>query len=100
MRGKSAEQSAAEVREEPEDERKGETENDTGDDREIKRGVFAAVDDVAGEFTEAEGKLAAEIKQRADDSEERSEDEKGAAKFAEGIHYDIIEESEPPSAAK
>lgn len=58
------------------------------------------MDDVAGESAETKRKFATEIKQRANDGEERSEDEKGAAEFAKRIHDNIIEESEPTAASE
>ena len=58
------------------------------------------MDDVAGEFAETKRKPATEIKQRAEDREERSEDENGAAEFTKRVHDNIIEESEPPSASE
>ncbi|MGC1617186.1 MAG: hypothetical protein WA765_01730 [Candidatus Acidiferrum sp.] len=91
---------AAKVRHEPEEEGEDEAKKEAGDDGEIKGRMFAAMDDIAGKFTEAEGEISAEIKQRADDREERSEDEKDAAKFAKRIHDNIIEESQPPSATE
>ena len=65
-RGKSAGHLAAEVREEPEEEGKCCTEDEAGDDREIEGGVFAAMDDVAGELSEAKREFAAEIEKSAD----------------------------------
>jgi hypothetical protein len=51
------------VREEPEEEGKCCAEDEAGDDREIEGGVFAAMDDVAGEFSEAERESATEIEE-------------------------------------
>ena len=65
-RGKSAGQLAAEVREEPEEQGKCCAEDEAGDDREIEGGVFAAMDDVAGELSEAEREFATEIEESAD----------------------------------
>jgi hypothetical protein len=53
--------------EEPEKEGKSGAEDEAGDDGEIESGVFAAVDDVAGKFAQAEGEFAPEIKDGADD---------------------------------
>jgi len=53
--------------------------------------VFAAVDDVAGEFAEAEREFStAEIKDRAEDSQDGGEDEESAAEVAERVHRRII----------
>jgi hypothetical protein len=65
-RGKSVVRLAAEVREEPKEEGKCCAEDQAGDDREIEGGVFAAMDDVAGEFSEAKRELATEIEKSGD----------------------------------
>ena len=83
---------APEMGKEPEEKRKSGTEDKTGDDGEIERGVFSAVDDVAGEFAESEREFGAEVKQSADDDEDEAEQEKCAADVAERIHKSIIEE--------
>ena len=57
------------MREEPEEEREADAEEQAGDDREVESGVFAAMDDVAGEAAEAEGEFTAEVKKRADGGE-------------------------------
>lgn len=54
------------MREEPEEEGKCCAEDEAGDDREIEGGVFAAMDDVAGELSEAKREFAAEIEKSAD----------------------------------
>jgi hypothetical protein len=77
---------------EPEEKRKSGTDDETGDDGEIERGVFSAVDDVAREFAEAEGEFGPEVKQSADDDEDDAEQEKSAAEIAERIHGSIVEE--------
>ena len=66
-RKKSAESLATEVGEEPEEKRKCPAEDKASNDREIESGVFAAMDDVAGEFAETEGKFAAEIEKSAEE---------------------------------
>jgi hypothetical protein len=77
---------------EPEEKRKSGTEDKTGDDGEIERGVFITMDDVAGEFAESEGEFDPEVKQSADDDEDGAEQEKCAAEIAERIHGSIVEE--------
>jgi hypothetical protein len=72
--------------EKPEEERKTEAENEAGDDREVEGGVFAAMDDVAGEAAEAQREFSAKVKKSTYNDEESTENEKGAAEFAEGIH--------------
>jgi hypothetical protein len=71
--GKSAWRLAAEVREEPEKEGKCCAEDETGDDREVESGVFAAMDDVAREFSETKREFAAEIKESADEGQDGAE---------------------------
>lgn len=53
---------AAEVGDKPEEERERGAEEKAGDDGEVERGVFAAVNDVAGQSAQAEGELVPEIK--------------------------------------
>ncbi len=77
---------AAEVRKEPEEERKHNTDEKASDDGKVKGGVFAAVDDVAGEATEAEGELGTEVENHSDRDQERAEEKERAAEFARGIH--------------
>ena len=86
--------SAAEMGNEPEEQGERDAEEYRGDEREIERRVFAAMNDIAGEATEAEREFAAEIKKSADKYEEGAEDEEGAAEFAEGIHEGEFRRSE------
>jgi hypothetical protein len=76
--------------EEPEEEGKRGAENEASNDGEIESGVFAAMDDVAGEFSEAEGEFGAEVEERADEDKRRAEQEKRAAEIAEGIHKESL----------
>jgi hypothetical protein len=78
--------SAAKVRDEPEEKRNAEAEDKAGDDRKVKRGVFAAVDDVAGKSSQAEGEFFAEIEKSANDGEEAAEEKKGSSEFAGRVH--------------
>jgi len=77
---------AAEMGEEPEEERKAKAEEEACDDGEIESGVLAAVDDVAGKAAEAKRELAAEVEKSADKDEEGAENEESAAEFTDGIH--------------
>jgi len=70
----------------PEEEREAEAEDETGDDGEIESGVFASMDDVAGEVAETQWEFSVEIKYRANGEEQGAENEEGAAEFADGIH--------------
>jgi hypothetical protein len=84
------------VGEEPEEEGKCCAEDEAGDDGEIEGGVFAAMDDVAGELSKAERKFPAGIKKSADEDEEAAEEEEGAAKFAERVHNGSLEQTGLP----
>lgn len=81
---------SAEVGEEPEEKRKGDAQNEAGDDGEIKGGVFAAVDDVAGELAKAEGEFSSEIEEGAEEDEQTAEEQESAAQFAEGVHRQSV----------
>ncbi len=48
--------------------------------------MFAAMDDVAGEAAEAQREFSAKVKKSTYNDEESTENEEGAAEFAEGIH--------------
>jgi hypothetical protein len=73
---------------EPEKDREHEADDKTGHDRKIERGVFASVHDVAGQLSEAERELIAEIKKDADKNKKRSEENKRATEFAKRLHKD------------
>ena len=72
--------------EEPEEQREGSAENKARDDGKVESGVFAAMDDIAGETAKTKRELAAEVKEGADKDEENAENEESAAEFAEGVH--------------
>ena len=74
------------MRNEPKKKTETGAKDEAGDDRKVEGGVFAAVDDVAREAAEAQGELAAEVKERAEEDQEDAENEEHAAKFAEGVH--------------
>jgi len=82
----------AKVIDQPEEEREGGAEEETRDDGEVEGGVFAAMDDVAGEAAEAEGEFASDVKKGADRDEESAENEEGAAEFAKRVHPGILPE--------
>lgn len=92
-RGNQEFELVAEVGKEPEEKRKSGTEKEAGDDREIKGGVFAAMDDVAGKPAKAEREFCAEVEQCANDGEREANQEKHAAEIAKRIHGSIIEEA-------
>jgi predicted transposase YbfD/YdcC len=80
------------VGDEPEEERNAEAEDETSDDGKVKRAVFAAVDDVAGEAAEAQGKFSTEVEKSAKEDEEATEEKKGAAEFTQWVHEESLKE--------
>ncbi len=74
------------MRDKPKKEREAHAEKETGDDWEIKGGVFAKVDDVAGQAAEAERELAAKVEESTEENQEDAENQEQAAEFTEGIH--------------
>jgi len=72
--------------EKPEEEGQDDAEKKASNNRKVKSGVLAAVDDIAWEFSEAKGKPAAEAEECADEDKEAAKEEKNAAKFARGVH--------------
>ena len=85
------------MREEPEEQSQDDADDQAGDDGEIESGVLAAMDDVAGETTEAERQFGAEVKESAEDDEKTAQDEESAAEIAERFHKRSIEETPPGS---
>ena len=83
---------AAKVGDEPEEKGQRDAEKKTRDDGKVKRGVFAAVKDVAGQFSEAERELVAEIKKDTNQNKKCSEKDKSAAEFTERVHRIILPE--------
>jgi hypothetical protein len=81
------------VGEKPEQERQGAAEEEAGDDGEVKSGVFAAMNDIAGEAAEAEREFSAEIEKSANEDEKAAEEEECAAEFAKRIHPGILPET-------
>ncbi len=55
--------------------------------------MFAAVDNIAGEFSQAERELCAKVKKSANKDEESAENEEGASEFAKWVHPEILPES-------
>jgi len=81
------------VRDEPEEKRQRDADNEARDNWKVKRGVFPAVNDVAGQFSQAEGEFAAKIEESTDEKQEAAEEKKRAAEFAERIHEVILPEA-------
>lgn len=80
------------MRDEPEEERENNADDKTGHDGKVERGVLAAVNDVAGQFSETERQPVAKIKKGSNQNEKTSEEDKSPAEFAEGIHNAILPE--------
>jgi hypothetical protein len=75
-----------EAGEKPEEKAQSGAEDEARDDREVKSGVFAAVDDIAWQFAETEWEFAAEVKKGASENKKSAKDQKSAAEFAERVH--------------
>jgi hypothetical protein len=78
---------------EPEEQRQPGAQEKTCNHGEVKRGVLAAMNDVAGKAAEAERKLATEEKERADSHQDTAQKEQSAAEFAEWFHAASIKQS-------
>jgi hypothetical protein len=76
----------------PEKERKDDAKEKAGNDGKVESRVFAAVNNVAREAAEAEGKFGTEVENRADENEEGTEEEKRAAEFAKRVHAEDCSE--------
>jgi hypothetical protein len=61
------------VGDEPEEERERGAEEKAGDDGKVKRGVFAPVYDVAGQFSQSEWQFVPKIEKGADQDNQPSE---------------------------
>jgi len=84
---------AAQVREEPEKERKSDAQKKAGDDGKVKRSVFAAMNDVPGKFSQAEGEFVAEVQKRTDQDKKCSKGKQRAAEIAKRLHQAILPEA-------
>jgi hypothetical protein len=60
--------------EEPEEEGEDDADDQAGDDGKVESGVFATVNDVAGEAAETEGEAGAEEKESANNGDDGAED--------------------------
>lgn len=79
--------------EEPEKKRKDRAEEQAGDDGKVESSVFAAMDNVAGKFSKTKGELAAKIEESTDERKQPTQEEQGAAEFAERVHDWILPEA-------
>jgi hypothetical protein len=74
------------VGEEPEEKREAEAQYKAGDDGEVERGVFATMDDIAGESSETKREFSAEVQKSANEDQQYTNSEECPAEFAERIH--------------
>lgn len=93
-------QLAAQVGEEPDKERKSDAQKKACDDGKVKRSVFAAMNDVPGKFSQAEGELVAEVQKRTDEDKKCSKGKQRAAEIAERLHEAILPEAANKSSGK
>lgn len=75
---------------EPENEADGDADDQTRDDGKIKCAVFTAVNDIARQAAEAQGKFWAEIEQSTDKDEHCAYREKQATQLLHGFHDDSL----------
>jgi len=78
--------SAAELVDDPENQTDEHADDQARDEREIESAVLAAMDDVARQATEAEGKFAAEVEKHTDDDKNGAQNEQRAAELLERFH--------------
>lgn len=83
------------MRDEPEEDGEHNADDETGHDGKVERSVFAAVDDVARQFSQAEWQLVPEIKKETHQDEEPSEEDQRTAEIAKRVHKAIL--PEPPN---
>ena len=83
----------AEVGDKPEEKGENYAEEKASNDGEVKRGVLAAVNDVAGKLSQTEGKLASEVEKGAEENKHCAEEKKRAAEIAKGLHGLILPEA-------
>lgn len=66
---------AAEVRDEPEEDGERDADDKTAHDWKVESGVFAAVNNVAGQFSQAEWELVPEVEKDTDQNKKRSKED-------------------------
>lgn len=74
------------VIEEPEEQAEAEAQDEASDYGEVEGGVLTAMDDVAGKTAETERKFCAEEEQTTNEDEPETDEQNGAAEFAERVH--------------
>lgn len=81
------------MRDKPKEKRERDAEKQTGDDRKVERSVFAAVNDVAGQFSQTQGQLVSEIEKSSEKNEDGPEEKKRATELAKRVHSRILSEA-------
>src|SRR5713101_1712741 len=84
----------------PEEQAQGEAQDEAGDDGKIKRGVLAAMNDVARQAAKAERQPPAEVEHCADDNKQAAENEQHSSKITEGVHEKSVRENNQRSNEK
>jgi len=80
--------SAAKLIDQPENQANDHADDQTGDEREIKCAMLAAMNDVSGQAAKAERKLWAQIEKRSDEDEHGSDGEQQTTELLNGFHRD------------
>jgi hypothetical protein len=79
-------QLAPEEADQPENQAEAGAQNNAGRNRKVKRGVFAFVNNVAGQSAQPKWQFAAEKKESAYKNQQSSGNQESPAKFAESFH--------------
>jgi hypothetical protein len=82
--------SAAKLIDQPENQANDHADDQTGDEREIKCAMLAAMNDVSGQAAKAERKLWAQIEKRSDEDEHGSDGEQQTTELLNGFHRDPV----------
>jgi hypothetical protein len=83
--------SAAQVREEPEQEGQDDADDQARHDWKVERRVLAAMNDIAGQAAKAKRQARSEIKRGSDGNANRPKNQEGPSEFAERVHTASLE---------
>src|SRR5207249_7552632 len=83
-------QSAAKLIEQPENQANDHADDQTGDQREIKCAMRAAMNDVSGQAAKAERKLWTQIEKRSDEDEHGSDGKQQTTELLNGLRRDPV----------
>ena len=81
---------ATEIVDEPDDQAGHNADNDAGGQRKVESAVLAAMDDITGQASDAEGKFWAEVEERAEDEQDGSGEKEEAAELLHGVHRESL----------